>query len=156
MGNKFVLVDGYVYITNDTVTLEGESYSLKKDAKRYGIVGAVTFLLTYHMIMDLLEENALRHIKDYISKGLQFLGITFLIFAVLYAIFKLKWGNSIVINEIKELKIDTSDEFAVDVEIVNNRNRVKSISFRKLENQLEPFIEELKKKNSRINIRYEQ
>jgi hypothetical protein len=56
-----------------------------------------------------------------------------------------------MINDINSIEMD-KDEFETELTVKFSNKRELDLNFRNLENQIEPFIEALKKRNGRIVI----
>ena len=68
------------------------------------------------------------------------------------SLFVLKWGNEIILNQVKEidiLPIETELETKLRFKFLNNR--IKILFFRTHENQVEIFYEFVKKESNQLN-----
>ncbi|MGY0393040.1 hypothetical protein ACW5R3_10830 [Bizionia sp. KMM 8389] len=150
--NKFVLVNGYVEVTNDKIQLTQKSNEIKE---RGGYIGILFTIIIIGLFRDIKNYFEFSKISDYIGFGIRALGLMFILYFIYYLIFKKKWSKNLLINTIKTIKIE-EDEFETEVVIKFINNREKTLNFRKLEYQVDPFIAELKKRNSRIQITHER
>jgi len=147
---KFVLTDGYVSMDNKQLFIEINS--LKKDLKhRGGWLGILLSFLTIKLFLDFSKEEVFVKVSDYISIGLQFLGVVAIILIFVYLLFLRKSKNNLMINDIIKIELD-KQEFETNVSLIFSSKREFDLSFRNLENQIEPFLEDLKKRNTRLNI----
>ena len=152
---RFVLTDRYLEISNNQINIidkKGKRIKNELFSKNNGWLIVIGVVLTGNLTRKIIKGLS-ETISDYISIGLQSIGLIFIICLILYLIFRHKWKNNIEIIDISKIEIDSEDEFEHEVSLITNSKREKIISFRKLENQLEPFIEALKKRNSRIVIK---
>lgn len=147
---KFVLLNGFVEIDNQQFYLKLKNKEVKE---RGGYVTIILGILLFGSISDLLSgHNILSSIKDYIHLIIQIIGGIVFLYLIYYMVFKKKWSKNNYINNIEKIKID-KDELETDVIICFNNRREILLEFRNLENQMEPFLEELKKRNSRLEIK---
>lgn len=152
---RFVLIDSFLEISNDTLIIKDKKNRIKNDLiRKGGVITIIVSVLIYNIFKKTMNDFSEKTI-NYVSLFLQSIGILFLIALFIYLIFRHKWKNSIKINELIKIEIDSDDEFEYDLTLITYDKRSKLISFRKLENQLEPFLETLKKRNTRIEIKYE-
>jgi hypothetical protein len=69
------------------------------------------------------------------------------------SLFVLKWGNEIIVNQIKEIDIlPIENELETKVLLRFNDNRIKIFIFRTHENQVEMFYELVKKESTQPHI----
>lgn len=149
---RFVLADGYVSMTNEK--LELDINQIRKDVKNRG--GWLSIFLGFvgiSVFRTFQKDNAFEKVFDYINIGIQILGAITIIAILFYLIFLRKSKKNLIINEIKRVDIDKG-EFETEVTLVFNSGREKDLEFRTLENQVNPFIEALKKRNTRIEIKH--
>ncbi len=149
MNDKFVLLDGYIEINNELLFIKKKNREIKE---RGGFIGIIIMILCVDLFYNLNRFDFLSSISDYISLIIQSIGAIVLIYLVYYLIFKKKWSKELFINEINKITLD-KDEFETEVIIQFNNKRIVDFEFRNLENQLEPFLETLMKRNSRIIIK---
>ncbi|WP_338731126.1 hypothetical protein [Mangrovimonas cancribranchiae] len=154
MKKRFVLVQGYVSMDNDTLYVENNKHNIVQDLKSKTILPIIAGILLYNIIQKQKFNSTIETTKEIILLGFQWLGLIVIILIIAYLIFKIHWSNKIIINNLKKIEIDNSDDFVTEMTLTTVKNREKHMEFRKLENQLEPFLEEIKKRNSRIKIKY--
>jgi len=69
------------------------------------------------------------------------------------SIFVFKWGNEIIINQVKEIEIlPFENELETKVRLRFNDNRIKVLVFRTNENQVDMFYEYIKKELNQLQI----
>ncbi|MHB0756154.1 hypothetical protein [Polaribacter sp. M15] len=148
---KFILVDGYVYMNNHQLFLEINRFKndLKSRGGWLGIFFALVGISVFHSIKTI---NYFKTFFDYFDLGLRILGLITIVFVFIYLIFFYKSKKKLLINEITKIKIEKI-LLETEVTIYFSKRRRLNLTFRNLENQLEPFIEEIKKRNSRITIK---
>ncbi len=147
--DKFILVNGNIKISNTEIKLDIDRFEEMKN-KLYFILFPLTWCVDYfEPNLDFLKTNYFRSII-FIMLSI------FIIYTFFYMLFFMNWSRNINITSIKKIFIDyeteNKHEIEIDIVIKNNRNQI--IKFRKKENMLEPFIDSLKKRNSRIIIDY--
>lgn len=146
---KFVLLNGYVEIDNEQFYLDLKNKEIKE---RGGYISIFLGIFLFASLQEFLKkETFLEDLGDYLDLFILIIGVVVLITIVYYLIFKKKWSKKNYLNEIKKIKLD-KDEFETEVIICFQNKREIILEFRNLENQINPFIEELQKRNSRIII----
>ena len=147
---KFTLTNGFIEISNNQINIKEKGNSFK--------TRVVTAILVIAFIYRLINKSNIFSktdiTKDYFY--LVILVIVSLLFLALltYFVFFHHWKNSMKITTITKIEIDKEDSLETEISIITNKSRQKHIEFRNLENQVEPFLEELKKRNSRIEIKH--
>ncbi|RNC84940.1 MAG: hypothetical protein ED556_10180 [Winogradskyella sp.] len=153
---RFILVDRYLDISNNQINIidkKGRRIKNELFSKNNGWLIVIGVVLTGNIIRKYTTDFS-EKLSDYISIGLQSLGLIFIISLSVYLVFRHKWSNLIEIVEISKIEIDSEDEFEYEVSLITKSKRTKTLIFRKLENQLQPFLEAIKKRNSRVLINY--
>jgi hypothetical protein len=152
---RFVLTDRYLEISNNKINIldkKGKRIRNELFSKNNGWLVVIGVVLTGNIIREFIKGFS-EKISDYISVGLQGLALIVIICLIIYLMFRHNFKNNIEIVDISKIEIDSEDDFEHEVSLITTSKREKIVSFRKLENQLEPFIETLKKRNSRIVIK---
>lgn len=126
--------------------------STKNDLKSRGGLGVFFAFVGISTLHTYKKMDYLKSFFDYFDFGLRILGVITIITVIIYFLFFKKSKNNLFINQIKRLDIEKL-EFQTEVSIIFENKRRQELSFRNLENQLEPFLEELKKRNSRIEFK---
>lgn len=143
--DKFVLLNGYVKLNNEKLFYE----QIKDDNfKEINILGILIML--YVMYSNIKEGEFLYSLVDYIGLVV----IIFLIYKLYVVLFLKKGKGKLMINEIEQVEVldDDDDELHYSVVLSFSDRRKRSFCFRKFENQLDPFLSALKKRNSRIVV----
>ena len=148
---KFILVDGYVSMNNQQLFLDINN--TKNDIKsRGGWLGVFLTLVGISVFNNFRNDSYFGSFFHYFDFGLRILGGLTIIVVFYYLFFLKKSKKNLIINEIKKIEIEKK-EFESETSIVFQNNRQQDLNFRNLENQLESFLDELKKRNSRIEIK---
>lgn len=149
---KFVLVDGYICMNNKQLFLEIKKF--KNDLKsRGGWLGMFFIIVGISVTHTFKRIDSLKNIFEYFDFGLRIIGMITIAAVIVYLLFFKKSKKNLLINEIKKIDIEKL-EFETELSIIFNNNRSQELTFRNLENQLEPFLGQLKKRNTRIKIEY--
>ena len=149
---KFVLVDGYVSLNNEQLFIDINSF--KKDLRqRGGWLGVFLAFLGISLLHNIKEINYFKSFFNYFDFGLRILGVITIICLLVYIIFFFKSKKNLLINDITKIKVDKI-LLESDVTIYFSKRRRILITFRNLENQIDPFIEAIKKRNTRVKIEY--
>lgn len=151
---SFVLVDGFVEVSNNSIQVKDRRKKVKNELISQGGWLTVIGVVLIHNTIKKLINGFSEKIMDYVSFFLQGLGALCITGIIIYLIFKHKWKKNIEISELIKVEIDADDTFDYDVTLITSDKRSKLLTFRKLENQLEPFTETLKKRNTRIEIKH--
>lgn len=149
---RFVLVDGYISMNNEKLKLDINE--TKKDLKnRGGWLSIFLGFVGFSIFRTFKKDEAFEKVFDYVNIGIQILGFITILVILYYILFFRKSKKNLVINQIKRIEIDKG-ELETELTLIFNNNRHKDLEFRTLENQIEPFIEALKKRNSRFEIKH--
>ena len=143
MKEKFILTNGYIKVDNKNL------YIKKKEKHKQNVF--LVLLIIAFLFKKLKDINISKQI-DYIEIGIFVIVSLILISLLIYFIFFYHWKNKIDISSISKIEVNNEDDLETEIYIITNKNRQKNIIFRSLENQLKPFLESLKKRNSRIEI----
>lgn len=149
---KFVLEEGSVSVSNTELKLEFDRFKIiKKDVLIW------CFVIAYGMDMteDFRNGELPNTVYDYFKAGI-FILLGLLVLMYIYDfIFKKNFKATIVINDIEKIHIDENfdNDHITELDIVRNNGRVQKLKFRKLENQLEPFLDLVQKRNTRIVLK---
>lgn len=150
--DKFVLVEGYVSI--DNTQLHIDINNLKKDVKDRGGWLVVFFTLVgVSTFRSFRNDKYFEKISHYIDFGLRVIGMITIVLIFWYLIFRKKSKKKLIINEITSIEV-SKEEFETELVIQFSDKREIDLNFRNLEDQVIPFLETLKKRNTRIKIEY--
>jgi hypothetical protein len=68
------------------------------------------------------------------------------------SLFVLKWGNEIIVNQVKEIEIlPIENELETKIRLTFLNNRIKVLVFRTHENQVDIFYDFIKKESNQLN-----
>ncbi|MDO1499951.1 hypothetical protein Q2T40_07390 [Winogradskyella maritima] len=149
---RFIMTDGYISVNNEKLFIEVNSS--KKDYKdRGGWLGILLALVGLSIFRTLRRDKLFSSISDYVDLSLQVIGAVTIIGILYYIFFMRKSPKNLVINELKKIEIEAKD-LETEVSLIFNDKRQKDLEFRTHENQLEPFLEALKKRNTRLEIKH--
>lgn len=147
----FNLIKGQLEINNSEINI---SYNYKKFSSiiiKFFL--SILFILSTKRRIENFETLVSNY--DYIKFSLFILVTLFLIYEFIRSLFKDIWINKIELNEIVKVRIENNeDEIEVEIKLIKNNGRAKLVKLKKEENQLETFLETLKKRNTRIKIEY--
>ncbi|WP_439132790.1 hypothetical protein [Polaribacter sp.] len=149
---KYVLVNGYISINNERLFLDINK--TKDDIKsRGGWLGVFLAFIGISVLHSIKTVDYFKTFFNYFDFGLRILGGITIIVVLIYLIFLKKRKKNLILNDIQRIELDKL-EFETEVSIIFNDKRRQELNFRNLENQIEPFLEELKKRNTRIKIKH--
>ncbi|WP_435415693.1 hypothetical protein [Polaribacter aestuariivivens] len=156
--NSFKLIKGTLEITNSEINIKYRKLKYALDLlKFFGGISLVSAFIdkvkNYEKIIGIYEN-----IKFWIF-GIASVYLVYLIFEF---IFKRIWKFKIIINDIIKIEIENEDEkneeidddSKIKIKIINSNGRYKKVELQKQNNQLEPFLEAIKKRNTRVKIVY--
>lgn len=147
---KFILVDGYISMDNSQLFIDINNF--KKDLKnRGGWLGLFFTLIGISVFNNFRNEKYFEKVFHYLDFGFRIIGMLTIIIVFYYVFFMRKSSRKLFINEITKVEIEKG-EFETEIVLNFSNKRSKDITFRNLENQIEPFLETLKKRNSRIEF----
>jgi hypothetical protein len=84
----------------------------------------------------------------------------YLFYLFFYLLFKIVWINKIELNDIVKIEVendegeDIDEDSKIEITLIKNNGRKKIIELQKEKNQFDHFLDEIKKRNSRIQIEY--
>ena len=147
---SYILLDGKVIVNSETVEIYKDGGFLK-ELKEKGWLLIISILIIYKIQQNVFH-NDFESTMDYVGFTLR-LAVTLIIIAlVFYYIFRYNWLNTIKLNSIETIEIEKNKN-ETELNIITSNKRERTLVFRTLENQVEPFIEDLQKRNSRIKIK---
>ncbi|PQJ22896.1 hypothetical protein [Tenacibaculum sp. SG-28] len=147
---RFVLVNGYINLDNSQLYIDEFKQEVKNRGGLLGIFLGFLIITIHHNLKNVKYFEKLFSFFDF---GLRILGIITIIIALFYLIFKKKSKKNLIINEIESIEL-SKNEFETELTLTFSDKKEIALNFRNLENQINPFIESLKKRNSRIKIEY--
>ncbi|MFY7670165.1 hypothetical protein ACOSP6_03685 [Tenacibaculum sp. MEBiC06402] len=147
---SYILVDGKAVVNSESLQIYKDG-GLVKEIKEKGWLLVISILIIYK-IQKSVFKNDFETTMDYVGFGLRLVVVIFIVALVFYYLLRYNWLNTIKINMIESIEIEQNKN-ETELNIVTSNKREKTIVFRTLENQVEPFIEDLMKRNSRIVIK---
>jgi len=145
------LTDGFIAMNNEQLF-----YKKTENQKNSTVIQLFTIIsLAALVIKDIQDDSTLSNFGFYLMLVVLVVAVFSYVDAMYYLLFRTKSNKKLIINEIERVTIitDTNDEelsHSVSLEFSNRKN--KDLNFRKYENQLEPFLAAIKKRNSRVLI----
>ena len=124
---RFVLVDRHLEISNNQINIidkKGKRIKNELFSKSNGWLIVIGVVLTGNIIRKLINGLS-EKIGDYISIGVQGLGLLFVVYIIIYLIFRHQWQNHIEIVDISTIEIDSEDDFEHELTIITNKKREK-------------------------------
>ncbi|WP_075344481.1 hypothetical protein [Tenacibaculum agarivorans] len=152
---KFILTDGVIAMNNEQLF-----YTKTENQKNSTTIQLFTIIsLAALVIKDVEDDATLSNFGFYLMLIVLVVAVFSYLDAIYYFLFRTKSNKKLIINEIEKVTIamDTDQEelsHSVSLEFSNRKN--KDLNFRKYENQLEPFLAAIKKRNSRVLINKEE
>ena len=147
---SFILVDGKIVVNSETLQIYKDG-GLLKEIKEKGWILIIAILLIYRIQQSVFTNN-FESTMDYVSFSLRLTVVIIIVALVFYYLLRYNWYNTIKINSVEAIEIEQNNN-ETELTIITSNKREKIIVFRTLENQVEPFIEALKRGNSRIVIK---
>lgn len=147
---SFILVDGKIVVNSETLQIYKDG-GLLKEIKEKGWILIIATLLIYRIQQSVFTNN-FESTMDYVSFSLRLTVVIIIVALVFYYLLRYNWYNTIKINSVEAIEIEQNNN-ETELTIITSNKREKTIVFRTLENQVEPFIETLKRGNSRIVIK---
>jgi hypothetical protein len=149
---RIVLVNGYISMNNEQLFLDINN--TKSDIKQKGgWLGVFLAFIGISVFNNLKNTGYFSSFFHYFDFGLRILGGLAILAVFYYLIFIRKSKKNLIINEVKKIELEKK-EFETEVSIIFNNKKRQDLSFRNLENQLELFLEEFKKRNSRVKVEH--
>ncbi|TCP24252.1 hypothetical protein EV195_10654 [Tenacibaculum skagerrakense] len=147
---SFILVDGKIVVKSETLQIYKDG-GLLKEIKEKGWILIIAILLIYRIQQSVFTNN-FESTMDYVRFSLRLTVVIIIVALVFYYLLRYNWYNTIKINSVEAIEIEQNNN-ETELTIITSNKREKTIVFRTLENQVEPFIEALKRGNSRIVIK---
>lgn len=152
MTKEFKLIDGRIWVSNSEIKIKPNRFSKKEfiyQGKRFLIVSVI--LLIYKIFFkETLNKN---ETWGNIVNSWNLLSVILFGLLIVFIVFYYKWGNTIQINDIKTIEVDTLTK-QVDITLNMNNKRYKILEFDRSDESHSKFIDLLKKRNTSIKIEY--
>lgn len=147
---SFILVDGKIVVNSETLQIYKDG-GLLKEIKEKGWILIIAILLIYRIQQSVFTNN-FESTMDYVGFSLRLTVAIIIVALVFYYLLRYNWYNTIKINTVETIEIEQNNN-ETELTIITSNKREKTIVFRTLENQVEPFIEAIQRGNSRIVIK---
>jgi hypothetical protein len=143
----FITVNGKLKFVNDKLIFT----KVKNDETKSHSVVYVSFILLFISLQ--LYRAIYEKPRAWVMVFIGFVWLYPFLEKFYKSIFIFKWGNEIIINQVKEIDIlHIENELETKVLLRFNDNRIKILIFRTHENQVEMFYEFIKKELNQLNI----
>ncbi|CAL2076292.1 hypothetical protein [Tenacibaculum sp. 190524A02b] len=151
--STFILTNGEVSVSNTDLKIDVKTGF---NVQQFIINISLYLLFSWSIIIDYIDKGYTASVFGYVKLVLVVVVFAALVFACFYKLFKTNFKSKIDILEIKKIEVEEIflEPNINHLKIYDNKNRVKVLSFRVLENQVKPFLEFINNKNSRIEIKY--
>ncbi len=150
MNKKFKLINGIANVNNSEINLKINRFTKKEfiyHGKRFLVTTLILFVYN-NFYKDELNKTKYWESITFFNKYL-ILGIIVLVF--IYSVLYYKWKNKIVINDINSIETYKTIN-SLDITINMNNKRFKILEFNNECMEYKKFLEEIKKRNTRIKI----
>ncbi|CAL2082103.1 hypothetical protein [Tenacibaculum sp. 190524A05c] len=147
---KFTLVDGEVVVDNEVIKIYKKGGFLKEIKEKSWLL-FISILIIYK-VQKSIFNNDFESTMDYVGFALRLLVALVILLLGIYYAFRYNWLSSIQLNTIETVEFEENNN-EIELTLVTSNNREKILNFRKLENQVDPFIQVIQKRNSRVKIK---
>lgn len=157
MKNKqsYQLIHGVLEIDNAEIKIKYST--LKYGLEVFKFFASAAFIASF--IEKVQNFENLTGTYELIKFGIFGIASLYLVYLFIKSLFKKVWLPTIAINEIIKIEVDKNeDEKDVDedskikVTLIKNNGRQKGIKLQKNKNEIDDFLSNLKKKNTRLEI----
>lgn len=153
---NYYLIDGHLEINNSTLKIKYSKYRYAlKVLKFFGSISMI-----YLFIKKTTNYQNITGIYENIKFWIFGFASIYLFYLFFYSLFKIVWINKIELNDIVKIEVendegeDIDEDSKIEITLIKNNGRKKIIELQKEKNQFDPFLDEIKKRNSRIQIEY--
>lgn len=147
---KFTLVDGEVVVDNEVIKIYKKGGFLKEVKEKSWLL-FISILIIYK-VQKSIFNNDFESTMDYVGFALRLLVALVILLLGIYYAFRYNWLSSIQLNTIETIEFAENNN-EIELTLITSNKREKILNFRKLENQLDPFIQVIQKRNSRVKIK---
>lgn len=153
---NYYLIKGYLEINNSTLKIKYKKYRYVLKVLKF--FGSISFI--YLFIKKVTNYQNISGIYENIKFWIFGFASIFLVFLFFHSLFKIVWINKIELNDILKIEVENDEEEDIDedskieITLIKNNGRKKIIELQKEKNQLESFLDEIKKRNSRIQVEH--
>lgn len=147
---KFTLVDGEVVVDNEKIKIYKNGGFLKELKEKSWLL-FISILIIYK-IQKSIFNNDFESTMDYVGFALRLIVASIILLLGIYYAFRYNWLSTIQINTIETIESEENNN-EIELTLITSNKREKTVNFRKLENQVDPFIQIIQKRNSRVQIK---
>ncbi|CAL2061102.1 hypothetical protein [Tenacibaculum sp. 190524A05c] len=147
---KFTLVDGEVVVDNEVIKIYKKGGFLKEIKEKSWLL-FISILIIYK-IQKSIFNNDFESTMDYVGFALRLVVALVILLLGIYYAFRYNWLSSIQLNTIETIEFEENNN-EIELTLITSNKREKILNFRKLENQVDPFIQVIQKRNSRVKIK---
>lgn len=154
---SFKLIYGEAIINNTHIKIKYRKGKYALDVLKF--FGSIS--LIYMFIDKINNYKIIIGVYENIKFWIFGIATIYLVYLFFEFIFKKIWFFKIPINEIVKIEIEDDEketeideESKIEITLIKNNGREKIFELKKENNQLEPFLEIIKKRNTRIKIEY--
>ena len=147
---KFTLVDGEVVVDNEVIKIYKKGGFLKEVKEKSWLL-FISILIIYK-VQKSIFNNDFESTMDYVGLALRIVAVLVILLLGIYYAFRYNWLSSIQLNTIETIEFEENNN-EIELTLITSNKREKILNFRKLENQVDPFIQVIQKRNSRVKIK---
>ncbi|CAL2091383.1 conserved hypothetical protein [Tenacibaculum sp. 190524A05c] len=147
---KFTLVDGEVVIDNEVIKIYKKGGFLKEIKEKSWLL-FISILIIYKIQKSIFNHD-FESTMDYVGFALRLVVALVILLLGIYYAFRYNWLSSIQLNTIETIEFEENNN-EIELTLITSNKREKILNFRKLENQVDPFIQVIQKRNSRVKIK---
>ncbi|RYZ59064.1 MAG: hypothetical protein EOO14_08865 [Chitinophagaceae bacterium] len=147
MKQEFVTTTGLVSIEQGLVRFERKVLSM--NYQLLAEIGLpIFFVLRFFSLLE-KDTSPMKNIGLLIYGILSLMGII----SLLYTVFKRSFSNQIFVQNIRSYRVqEQANGLEVQLTLILKSGRERIVTFRKLENQVEPFVNALSSANTSIDL----
>ena len=153
----YKLIDGELNIDNTHLCF---TYSIQKYFKEFmKILGGIALMGSF--LRKINNYDNIYGIYENIIFWIFAVGSSIIVYLLIEHIFKKIWSNKIELNDLVKIEIDNyEDEIDIDedskieITLFKNNGRSKLVQLKKQNCSLQSFLDDIKKRNSRIIIKH--
>lgn len=159
MKNITVFNIEYGQLEINAAALKLKYNTLKYAFQVFKFLASIAFIVHFIEKIETYKElpNIYAHLKFWIFA----IASLYLVYSGIRALFKNSWSNSIQLNDLTKLSIEEDEDenyededSKVEIVLIKSNGREKVIALKTENMQLTTFLEEIKKRNTRIIIEY--
>ncbi len=154
---SFKISNGFLTISNSYLKIKFRKGKYALDALKF--FGSISLISLF--IDKIKTYNELVNTYDFVLFWFFGLASIITIYFVIFYIFKEIWFQKIDLSDISKVEVyndfdkkPVDEESKIEITLIKNNGRQKSIELKKQNNQLNHFLETLQKRNTRVKIEY--